>query len=146
MVVLGTELQVRHDNGNLGARQHKDHKHKEQKPKQVVVLVVPDGLAPQNQKERKKERKRKKKKKRDVPAQGRSNMLSLLLGHNANTRWANRAPIQAVAHFCHHSHGSTLCFLAGWDLKQRVVLSTTRGGASSVWQVDEKCASCHPDT
>ena len=44
MVVFPTQLEVSHDNGHLRAGDNQDHKHKEQETKQVVELVLPNGL------------------------------------------------------------------------------------------------------
>ena len=44
VVVLPTQLEVGHHYGNLGAGDDEDHKHEEEEAKQVVELVLPDGL------------------------------------------------------------------------------------------------------
>lgn len=44
VVVLPTQLEVGHDNGHLRAGYDQDHKHQEQETKQVVELVLPNGL------------------------------------------------------------------------------------------------------
>ena len=44
MVVLPTQLEVSHDNGHLRASDDQDDEHKEEEPKQVVELVLPNGL------------------------------------------------------------------------------------------------------
>lgn len=44
MVVLTTELEVSHDNGHFRAGNDEDDKHQEQESKQVVELVLPNGL------------------------------------------------------------------------------------------------------
>ncbi len=41
---LSTELKVDHDNGDLGAGHNENDKHQEQKAKQIVELILPDGL------------------------------------------------------------------------------------------------------
>ena len=41
---LSAELEVDHDDADLGAGHHQDDEHQEQEPKQVVELVLPDGL------------------------------------------------------------------------------------------------------
>ena len=43
MVVLGAELKVGHDHGDLGARDDNNKEHEEQEAEQVVVLILPDG-------------------------------------------------------------------------------------------------------
>ena len=41
---LPTELEVDHDNGHFRAGDDEDHKHKKEEAKQVVELILPDGL------------------------------------------------------------------------------------------------------
>lgn len=41
---LSTELEVDHHDGHLGAGDDEDHKHQEEEAKQVVELILPDGL------------------------------------------------------------------------------------------------------
>lgn len=47
LLYLAAELEVNHDNGNLRAAQHENDKDEEEEAKQVVVLIVPDGLQKQ---------------------------------------------------------------------------------------------------
>mmetsp|Transcript_182 Transcript_182/g.466 ORF Transcript_182/g.466 Transcript_182/m.466 type:complete len:208 (-) Transcript_182:679-1302(-) len=44
LVVLVAEQQIREHNAHLGAGQHEDQKHEQQKPKHVVHLVLPDRV------------------------------------------------------------------------------------------------------
>mmetsp|Transcript_17587 Transcript_17587/g.51091 ORF Transcript_17587/g.51091 Transcript_17587/m.51091 type:complete len:496 (+) Transcript_17587:327-1814(+) len=43
VVVLGAELEVAHDDGDLRAGDHQDHEHEEEEAEDVVELVEPDG-------------------------------------------------------------------------------------------------------
>ena len=42
-VILATQLEIHHDNRDLGAGDNKDHKDKEQEPEEVVELVLVYG-------------------------------------------------------------------------------------------------------
>lgn len=41
---LCTELEINHDNADLGAGNHQDDEYQEQEAKEVIELILPDGL------------------------------------------------------------------------------------------------------
>lgn len=49
---LGAELEVDHDDADLGTGDHQDDKYEEQEAKEVVELILPDGLKNQRKRNR----------------------------------------------------------------------------------------------
>ena len=47
---LATELEVHHDDGDLSTGHHQDEKDHEEKPKQIVELILPNCLLQKKQK------------------------------------------------------------------------------------------------
>lgn len=42
MVIFGAQVEITHNNRNLGACEYEDHKHEKQEPEYIVELVHPD--------------------------------------------------------------------------------------------------------
>lgn len=44
VIVFSAQLKVRHDHRDLGTRNNDNEEHEEQKAKQIIILVLPNGL------------------------------------------------------------------------------------------------------